>query len=111
MKYVISVSKTYKHRGRYINHLAKTKKYWHIFYYEYNEIDEVWKTHFDQVGWFTAMYYKSHKWKKQWLTCPDCQTTYMHFIKKRTDKQILKQECPDCFRDFKDLCEEAIENS
>ena len=61
MKYVISVSKTYKHRGKYITHRLSTKKHWHIFYYEYDEIDEVWKTHFDKVDWFTAMYYKCHK--------------------------------------------------
>ena len=40
MKYVISVSKTYKHRGKDITHLPKTKKYWHIYYYEYDEVDE-----------------------------------------------------------------------
>jgi len=49
--------------------------------------------------------------RKHWKRCPDCQTTYMHFVKKRTDKELGKCECPDCYRDFKDLCEEAIENS
>ena len=110
MKYVISVSKTYKHRGKYINHLPKTKKYWHIYYWDYDEVDEMWRMYLKQVNWFTAMYYKSHKWKKIELTCPDCQTTYIHFIKKRTTKHILKEECPDCFENFKDLYEEYLEN-
>ena len=110
MKYVISVSKTYKHRGKYITHRLSTKKHWHIFYYEYDEIDEVWKTHFDKVGWFTAMYYKCHKWKKIDLTCPSCQNTFRYFIKKRTEKAILNEECPTCFMKYKDIIEE-IENS
>lgn len=109
MKYVISVSKTYKHRGKYIEHKAKTKKYWHIFYYEYDEVDEVLKTHFDQVGWFTAMYYKSNKWKKIMLHCPSCNVDNLHFIKKRTEKAILNEECPTCFEKYKDILEE-IEN-
>ena len=110
MKYVISVSKTYKHRGKYITHRLSTKKHWHIFYYEYDEIDEVWKTHFDKVSWFTAMYYKCHKWKKIDLTCPSCQNTFRYFIKKRTEKAILNEECPTCFMKYKDILEE-IENS
>ena len=56
MKYVVSVSKTNKNRSSGVIHRENTKKHWHIFYYEYDEIDEVWKTHFDQVNWLTAMY-------------------------------------------------------
>jgi len=37
-----------------------------------------------------------------------CQTTYPHFVKKRTDKAIGKEECPDCYENFKDLYEELI---
>jgi len=110
MKYVISVTKTYKHRGLH-RHRKSTKKYWHIIYYEYDEVDERMKMYCKQVSWFTAMYYKSHKWKKVWLPCPNCQTTYLHFVKKRTDKGIGKEECPDCFENFKDLHEEYLENS
>jgi len=109
MKYVISVSKTYKHRGKYINHLAKTKKYWHIYYYEYNEVDETLKMYCKQVSWFTAMYYKSHKWKKIMLHCPSCNVDNLHFIKKRDTKHILKEECGTCFCNYKDILEE-IEN-
>jgi len=104
MKYIISVSKMYKHRGLH-KHRKSTKKCWHIIYYEYDKVDERMKMYCKQVSWFTAMYCKFHKWKKINLTCPDCNTTYTHFIKKRTDKAILNEECPDCFESFKDIVE------
>jgi len=105
MKYVISVSKTYKHRGLH-RHRDSTKKYWHIYYY-----DENFEFHSEQVSYLKAMYYKCHKWKKIWLHCPDCQIDSLHFIKKRTDKAILKEECPNCFESFKNILEEYLENS
>ena len=110
MKYVISVSKTYKHRGRYINHQPKTKKHWHIYYWEYDEVEEEWKMYIQQVSWFSAMYYKSHKWKKIMLYCPECNIDSLHFIKKRTQKHILKEDCPNCLGNYRDILEE-IENS
>jgi len=109
MKYVISVSKTHKHRGKDINHFAKTKKYWHIYYYEYDEVEEELKMYCVQVNWFTAMYYKCHKWKKIILHCPDCNVDNLHFIKKRTEKAILNEECPTCFAKYKDILEELNE--
>ena len=81
MKLVISVSKTYKHRGKNINHRVKTKKYWHIFYYEYDEINEEYVTYFDQVHWFTAVYYKFNKYKKIILHLPSCNIVYMNVFK------------------------------
>ena len=110
MKYVISVSKMYKHRGVH-NHRPSTKKYWHIIGHEYDEYEEQWKMFCEKVSWFTAMYYKGHKWKKVRLLCPNCQTTYLHFVKKRTDKAIGKEECPDCYENFKNLYEENLENT
>jgi len=109
MKYAISVSKTYKHRGKDIVHRPKTKKHWHIYYWEFDEVNETWKMYFKQVSWFTAMYYKSHKWKKIWLHCPDCNIDSLHFIKKRTAKHIVNEECPSCFEKYKDILQE-IEN-
>ena len=102
MKFVISVTKQYKHRGLH-QHRSSTKKYWHIIGYEYDDYEEKWKMFCEQVSWFTAMYYKGHKWKKIWLICPDCRTRSLHFVKKRNDKEIGKEECPDCFENFKDL--------
>jgi len=109
MKYVISVSKTHKHRGKSIIHRPNTKKHWHIYYWEYDEVDEIWKMYCDQVNFLSALYYKTQKWKKIDLTCPDCKTTYSHFVKKRNDKHILKEECPDCFETFSDIVQ-TIEN-
>jgi len=100
MKNVVSVSKTYKHRGKNINHLAKTKKHWHIYYWEFDEVDEDLKMYVKQVGWVTAMYYKMHKVKKIALHCPSCNNDYWHFIKKRDAKHILNEECPTCFEKF-----------
>ena len=109
MKYVVSVSKTYKHRGSGIVHRENTKKHWHIFYYEYDEIDEVWKTHFDQVNWFTAMYYKMNKVKKVYLWCDDCQDHNMNFVKKRNDDNYIKTECLICGLKVKDTLQEVID--
>jgi len=41
MRYVISVSKMYKHRGFHI-HRQSTKKHWHIIGYEYDDFEEKW---------------------------------------------------------------------
>jgi len=55
------------------------------------------------------MYYKCNKYKKCKLICPDCKTAYYYFVKN--EKDLGKQECPDCFENFKDLNEEYLENS
>jgi len=102
MKYIVSVSKAYKHRGLH-RHRGFTKKYWHIYYY-----DEEFKFHSEQVSYLKAMYYKGHKYKKFHLTCPNCRKTYIFLVKK--EKDLEKQECPDCFENFKDLYEEYLEN-
>ena len=109
MKYVVSVSKTYKNRSSGVIHRENTKKHWHIFYYEYDEIDEVWKTHFDQVNWITAMYYKMHKVKKVYLWCADCQDHNLNFIKKRNDKNIINSECLVCGQKVKDTLQEIAD--
>jgi len=108
MKYVTSVSKMYKHRGIHY-HRSKTKKYWHIIGYEYDDYEERFKMFCEQVSWIKAWYYKHHKYKKFNLICPNCRTTYTHFVRK--EKDLGKQECPDCFENFKDLYEEYLENS
>jgi len=101
MKYVVSVSKAYKHRGLH-RHRGSTKKYWHIYYY-----DEELKFHSEQVSHLKAMYYKCNKYKKFHLVCPNCRKTYMFLVKK--EKDLEKQDCPDCFESFKDMYEEIAE--
>jgi len=103
---VSDLSKTYKHRGRFIKHRPNTKKHWHIYYWEYDEVDEELKMYCKQVNWVTAMYYKLHKVKKIALHCPACNNDYWHFIKKRDAKHILNEECPTCFEKYRDLLEE-----
>ncbi len=107
MRYVTSVSKMYKHRGYHI-HRESTKKYWHIIGYEDDDYEEKLKMFCEQVSWVKAMYYKCNKYKKFKLICPNCRTTYHHFVKK--EKDLEKQECPDCYENFKYLYEEYMEN-
>jgi len=104
---VTSVSKTYKHRGIH-NHRSKTKKYWHIIGYEYNDYEEKYKMFCEQVSWIKAMHYKQHKYKKFNLVCPSCRNTYTFLVKK--EKDLQKQECPQCLESFKDMYEEYAEN-
>lgn len=86
MKYVVSVSKTYKHRGLR-RHKLSTKKFWHIYYYdEYNVF------HCEQANFFVAMYYKLNKWHKMKYVCFECGSMWYALVKKK--KQEL--ECPYC---------------
>jgi len=86
MKYAVSVSKTYKHRGLH-RHRESTKKYWHIYYY-----DEDLRFHSEQVGFLKAMYYKNHLWYKRQFICPDCLRIFVALVKKRAKSA----ECPNC---------------
>ena len=86
MKYVVSVSKTYKHRGLH-RHRESTKKYWHIYYY-----DEDFTFHSEQVSFLKAMYYKGHKYYKRKFYCFECENIFVSLVKKR-DKTV---ECPYC---------------
>ena len=90
MKYVISVSKTYKHRGLH-RHRASTKKYWHIYYYDYNENNEF-VIHSKQVNSLQAFYYKLNKYYKRKFYCFECENVFVSLVKKR-DKTA---ECPYC---------------
>jgi len=40
--YVVSVGKSWKHRGKYIKHRDNTKKHWRIMYWE-QDYDDIWK--------------------------------------------------------------------
>jgi len=87
MKYVISVSKTYKHRGKF-RHKSGTKRHWFVYYY-----DEDKKLHCDQVGFWQAMYYKTKKIHRKKFYCSGCDQQYVALVK--TNNQ--KIECPNCF--------------
>lgn len=94
MKYVISVSKAYKHRGNH-RHKATTKKFWHIHYYEYDDIEEEWYFKSEQVNFLKALYYKTKKVYKRQFYCADCDNFLVGFVKKH-QKEI---ECPVCKED------------
>jgi len=106
MRYVTSVSKMYKRRGIH-RHRSKTKKYWHIIGYEYDDYEERLKMFCEQVSWIKAMHYKQHKYKKFNLFCPSCKYTYTFLVKKKKD--LEKHECPRCDETFKDLYREYAE--
>ena len=107
MRNVTSVSKMYKHRGIHY-HRNKTKRYWHIIGYDFEEYEETWKMFCEQVSWIKAMYYKCNKYKKLQIICPDCRRAYTFLVKKAKD--LEKHDCPDCYENFKDLYEEYAEN-
>ena len=93
MKYVISVSKTHKHRGRNIVHKPKTKKHWQIMYYDYDEDVEEIKLYSKFVNPLQALYYKFNKYYKRKFYCTDCENVFEALVKKR---QHEVAECPFC---------------
>ena len=85
MKYIVSVSKTYIHRGNH-KHRVSTKKYWHIYYYEDNKF----KT--KRVSLLQALYYMTQKRKRLKYVCPECCNVFMGLVK--SSKEEI--ECPYC---------------
>ena len=108
MKYVISVSKMYKHRGNHY-HRPKTKKHWHVMYYEYDDYEERFKMFCQPINRIQAWCYRRKKVKKFEVRCPRCQNVILCFGKKQKD--ILKVECPECLETFKDIFEEVYEEN
>ena len=79
MKRVVSVSKTYIHRGNH-RHKSDTKKHWFIYYYD----DEGnFKT--ERVNPLQAMYYKAHKLHRIKFTCTQCWCEFLGIVKSETD--------------------------
>jgi len=85
MKYIVSVSKTYIHRGNH-KHKSDTKKRWHIYYYE----DDIFKT--ERVNFLQAIYYMTQKRKRIKLYCQNCGNLFLGLVKSRREKL----ECPNC---------------
>jgi hypothetical protein len=96
MIFVISVSKTYKHRGRNITHKPKTKKHWQIMYYDIDEDTEEWKLYSKFVNPLQAFYYKFHKYYKRQFYCEECENVFDMLVKKRQKTS----ECPNCNPDY-----------
>ena len=87
MKYVVSVSKTYKHRG-FRRHRESTSKYWHIYYF-----DESWNFFCEQVSSIKALYYKKNLYHKLKRACPNCLSVFYTLVKNKS----AKIECPNCY--------------
>lgn len=94
MKCVISVSKTYKHRGLRI-HKPSTKKYWHIYGFEVVQ-NEPWKFFCEQVSSIKAKYHKLNLYHKIIRYCPYCLTPQLCLVKKKNEKI----NCINCFEEF-----------
>ena len=85
MKYIISVSKTYKHRGKHEH--KRAKKHWFIYYY-----DEEGKLHSEMVNFLQAVYYKTRKWHRMKFVCLECGIVFPGLVKSKNDTA----ECPYC---------------
>ncbi len=85
MKYIVSVSKTYKHRG-YHQH-KRAKKHWFVYYY-----DEFGKFHTKQVNLLQSLYYKMQKKHRYKFICEECGSVFIALVKSYKDKV----ECPYC---------------
>ena len=83
---IVSVSKTYIHRGNH-KHKDSTKKKWHIYYYDE---DGNFKT--QRVSWISAMYYKTQKRKRLKYICTECGNVFSGIVK--SSKEEL--DCPHC---------------
>ncbi len=86
MKYVVSVSKTYIHRGNH-RHKSGTKKYWHIYYY-----DEEGNFRTERVNSLQAIYYKIQKRHRIKYACVRCGRVFMGLVKRKNEPI----QCPNC---------------
>ncbi len=91
MKYVISVAKAYKHRGKHLHFRAK--KHWHVYFYEYDEFEETWNMKSKQVNWLQAVYYMTQKHHRVKMACSDCGSVFLVLVKSFRDET----ECPNCY--------------
>ena len=91
MKYIISVSKTYKHRGKNIKHRQNTRKHWQIMYYDLDE-EGNWKLFSKFVNPLLALYYKTQKRHRIQGVCQRCGETWIYYIKSEHENML----CPNC---------------
>ena len=81
MKYVVSVAKAYKHRGRHRHFRAK--KHWFVYFYEY---EEEWHMRSKQINWLQAVYYRMQKHYRIKMYCTDCREQFLALVKSRKEK-------------------------
>ena len=86
MKYIISVAKTYKHRGKR-HHRDDTKKHWFVYYYDEDRV-----FHSDQVSFAKAMYYKKRRLHRIRYWCEICDYIFLAIVKSKKETP----QCPNC---------------
>ena len=89
-KYTISISKSYLHRGKWIQHRRNTKQHWFRHYIEV--IDEIPKHGSERINVIQALYYKTQKYHRLYLFCLDCER-WFYALKKRYRHKV---DCPFC---------------
>lgn len=85
MIHVISVSKSYTHRGNH-RHRHDTKKHWHMYYID----DGKFKT--KRISSLEAMYYMTLKQHRYSYICMNCSSKFIALVKSHKDVV----ECPYC---------------
>ena len=93
-KIVISVSKSYIHRGKRFRHRQATKKKWHVYYYEMDHKDGKYRLKTKRVNWLQAMYFKTQRKHRFKYYCTECGSAAVAFLKSK--RSTL--ECPNCGR-------------
>ena len=80
MKCIVSVSKTYIHRGNH-RHKSKTKKRWFIYYY-----DEQGNFMTKKVNFLQALYYMTQKHHRIRGICENCGRMWLNIVKSKREK-------------------------
>ncbi|NDB33629.1 MAG: hypothetical protein EB150_10370 [Nitrososphaeria archaeon] len=86
MIHVISVSKSYIHRGNH-RHRHGTKKHWHMYY-----VDDDGKFKTKRISSLEAVYYKALKLHRYRYICINCGFKFIALVKSHKDAV----ECPYC---------------
>jgi len=86
MIHVISVAKSYSHRGNH-KHRSTTKKYWYLYY-----VAEEGNFKSKRINSIEVLYYKTQKRKRIKYICTECGNFFMGLVKS-SKEQI---DCPVC---------------
>ena len=91
MKYTISVSKTYKHRGSF-RHKHSTKRHWFRYFIEIE--DGIWKLGCESINSLQAWFYKSRKYHRRIIYCSNCFARFRVLTKSKA--KVLEFDCSNC---------------
>ena len=101
--HVLSVSKSYKHRGGNHVHRPGTKKHWMVYF-----VTDEGQFASKRISPLMVAYYKSKRDRYVNMVCNNCYGTFTVFYKN--PKELKAVECPTCatayYADNKDNDEE-----